>query len=70
MDPVEWFNRYRAFMEANRPVAPRVVKVSGETDEPDQSQTSLGDFAALTADQWHRAILVRSFIEKHPERWG
>ena len=53
-----------------KPITPRVVKVSGEPDCETDEQEQLGDFAALTPDQWHRAILVRRYYERHPERRG
>lgn len=56
---------------------PRKLIVSGEpvpkpvppAEQPDDERP-LGDFATLTSDQWHRAVVVRAYYERHPERRG
>lgn len=60
----------RMLQAGRHPVTPTVIKVSGEPQEQAPDLERLGDFAALTTEQWHRAVVVRSFYEKHRDRWG
>lgn len=57
----DWFRAFRVN-------GPRVVKVSGEPEEPEPTEDRLhGDFSVLTEYQWHRLEVERWYREHHPD---